>query len=399
VVCQHPAGRALHRHLTPPPALQAIQASNPHAPHLDYLLSIRALLAALEEEEASLTPPFDGWDFNALEAWLEEEGMDLSGLPVSFAPGLAEGAGVVARRDLAKGDLAVAVPAALTMSTTTALECPELGTLVADDPILRAVPSLTLALHLLLEKNAPEGSQWGPYIASLPPRRALHVPLLFDSEALQALEGMSVVMDVYRTFVDFIRQFLHCRRWLQYHGVHSPWFTWEEFSWAAAVVMSRQNALPVECPVYGRSALSLVPLFDLFNHEPGEISSFYDVPSSAMEVHAKRDFKVGEQVYMSYGARGNDKLLLFSGFVTPGNAHDTVRIPPPPPPLDEPPRLAKLRGNLLRFSSPAGLSDRELVKNPPPLCVDARGRPSPALAAWATAEALTDEAELTGAPS
>ena len=52
------------------------------------------------------------------------------------------------------------------MTTETARDS-SLGTLMEKDPMLRQMPNVALALHLLLEKSSP-CSFWEPYINILP---------------------------------------------------------------------------------------------------------------------------------------------------------------------------------------------------------------------------------------
>lgn len=41
---------------------------------------------------------------------------------------------------------------------------------------------------------------------------------------------------------------------------------------------------------------------------------------------ALRDFNVGEQIFICYGRRSSADLLLYSGFVYPGNVYDGMAI-------------------------------------------------------------------------
>mmetsp|Transcript_28202 Transcript_28202/g.49238 ORF Transcript_28202/g.49238 Transcript_28202/m.49238 type:complete len:554 (-) Transcript_28202:29-1690(-) len=69
------------------------------------------------------------------------------------------------------------------------------------------------------------------------------------------------------------------------------------------------------------------PWIDFINHKGGcegsEFTYEYFQDSFAAIVDPKgRPIKKGEQVYVSYGARSNDKLLQYYGFVQPDNPHD-----------------------------------------------------------------------------
>ena len=52
-------------------------------------------------------------------------------------------------------------------------------------------------------------------------------------------------------------------------------FTWEAYKWATSMVMTRQNRVPVPGKPE-ESALSLVPYWDMINHEP--VCGFRSMP-------------------------------------------------------------------------------------------------------------------------
>lgn len=100
--------------------------------------------------------------------------------------------------------------------------------------------------------------------------------------------------------------------------------TWAEFRWAAGIVMSRQNNLLLEVRGEAVETLGLVPLWDMFNHGPGEPATYMaggHLVSEAVAAVAK-----GRQVYMVYGARPNLHLLLYQGFVQEENPHDELSV-------------------------------------------------------------------------
>ena len=99
--------------------------------------------------------------------------------------------------------------------------------------------------------------------------------------------------------------------------------TFAEFRWAVAIVMTRQNHIPLE---KGNGLdLVLIPVWDMCNHSDGEITTFFNQETQLTEFHAMRDFRQGEQVYIFYGERPNSELLLYSGFVY-GDANKFDRI-------------------------------------------------------------------------
>jgi len=102
-------------------------------------------------------------------------------------------------------------------------------------------------------------------------------------------------------------------------------FTYEEFLWAMSVIQSRQNLLKLgDKP--GEYDIGLIPVWDLFNHTNGEISTSFD--GNNLEFVAMQDFNIGEQVYMHYGQRNNAQLFLNYGFVYPENQYKYLLLSP-----------------------------------------------------------------------
>lgn len=106
-------------------------------------------------------------------------------------------------------------------------------------------------------------------------------------------------------------------------------FTLELFMWALCAVTTRQNNLTSSD---GRAeVLSLVPVYDMCNHEDGVYSTDFATAGVNRELicSAFRAFKKGEEFRIFYGTRPNAELLMYAGFVMkPGtNSHDFVKLP------------------------------------------------------------------------
>ncbi|CAI5493555.1 unnamed protein product [Closterium sp. Naga37s-1] len=132
-----------------------------------------------------------------------------------------------------------------------------------------------------------------------------------------------------------------------------------------------------------RQVMALIPFIDMFNHEEGPITSTFGGGSNVMEVTAKRNFKAGEQVYLSYGYRPNTIMLLYSGFIPSSNDRDRFRIPLELSPSDP---LYNKKLALLKW-----------LELPPSTHLDLfwTGKPSPELATWLRVATTTDEAQIT----
>lgn len=70
----------------------------------------------------------------------------------------------------------------------------------------------------------------------------------------------------------------------------------------------------------------LCPLIDYFNHADAGCRVQYD--DTGYSVTADRDYKAGEQLFVSYGAHSNDFLWAEYGFVPTVNCHDTLCLDP-----------------------------------------------------------------------
>ena len=134
--------------------------------------------------------------------------------------------------------------------------------------------SVKLATFLVFEKQRAS-SKWRPYIDVMP--RQLSLPLFWSPEELSHLQGTSSYGSAIQQFVNTLMQFFHIRRALQIQEQHKKLatFTFEEYRWAVGIVMSRQNLVPVQ----GKSQICLVPLWDMINHDEGEVRLMSALPS------------------------------------------------------------------------------------------------------------------------
>lgn len=70
--------------------------------------------------------------------------------------------------------------------------------------------------------------------------------------------------------------------------------------------------------------MALQPVADLFNHADAGCGVQFD--EERFTIEADRDYEEGEEVYISYGAHGNDFLLAEYGFVLEKNRWDEVGL-------------------------------------------------------------------------
>lgn len=379
------------------------------APHFDHLAAIRPIhriLLQIQKHEKAINnspAPLDGPSrMSSLSNWLSQNGVETKRL--KFEDKLPEGAGVVATEKISEGEIFASVPSNLMMTTLTAIQSKEdVGLLAAHDPWLRAVPSLILAMHLLFEKHRPldSPSKWRGYIESLPGQFNIQetniegsdqimLPLAFSMETIEHLKGTSALGEFHKLLTSVAKQYCHMRIALRQLAPASPsiarslsWFNFVQFRWAVSMVMMRQNRVPLSVEGGGMEhAMALVPLFDMFNHEEGNLTSHYDFGANQMEVSAKRDFSIGDQIYMSYGTRPNILYLLYAGFLPSQNSVDRIRVFVDLNPSDP---LYTKKLALLKWLEVKPKSLLDLFWD---------GSPSPSLASWLTVAAMDCDVTL-----
>jgi len=157
------------------------------------------------------------------------------------------------------------------------------------------------------------------------------LPLYWTIDQVEKARGSSLFMEIIKQRAGIARQYAHTWKLLEKFEdnlIKRDSFTYDIFRWAYATILSRKNQIPL----IGRSGnpvdiLALIPLYDLFNHEDGdEITAEYSLETESLECRAKRDFEVGEQIYMFYGHRSNLDLMLNSGFCSKSNRWDYVTV-------------------------------------------------------------------------
>ena len=279
-------------------------------------------------------PPADGGIADATVAWLRADGgvgasssSSSSKLSLSVAPARfpGTGRGAAASADIPAGDIAAAIPAHRLFTVEHALTMPgprgdayRMFTALGEDTVA--------ALWLVAERALGTASPWHPLIASLPwpeggegsdapcggatpvswPREACDAllggtPLLADARAASekltrqhaalfpALsEHMSDVFPAQLYTVDNFRR------------AHEAWNSY------GMTVQADPGTAPVTC---------LPPVAMLCNHALWpHVVRYSRLRDGTLRLPLARSIKVGEEVFVSYGAKSNAELLLFYGF-------------------------------------------------------------------------------------
>ncbi|KAM0516764.1 hypothetical protein ACHAPE_005398 [Trichoderma viride] len=105
-----------------------------------------------------------------------------------------------------------------------------------------------------------------------------------------------------------------------------PDVTYEEYTYGWLVVNTRTfyNESPETLKYPWEDRLTLIPVADLFNHADAGCRVYYS--PEGYHIVADRDYKKGEELYISYSSHSNDYNLLEYGFIPDENPSDDVYI-------------------------------------------------------------------------
>ncbi|KAI8900227.1 hypothetical protein BC833DRAFT_582724 [Globomyces pollinis-pini] len=288
------------------------KSSNYDLPNFKALYELTATLRELQSDYNQVHDrQKNQQSLDAFLTWLQENDVGTTDLVIKETSNT--GFGVFAQNEIQINKTIVQVP--LSMMITSIPSTPVLENIVKSDMLLSSVPMNTLILQLLIEDSNRE-SFWRPYLDILPEQFTL--PMYFNPDQMNLLKHSSILQDAIKDNFNSVRQYLHFSRllFLKYKLIANPHFTFERFQWARAICLTRQNPIFRSNPENQQeSHLALIPLYDMFNHSNGTVTSFYDMNNSMLEMKSQFDVKIGDEILMTYGARSNQELFLYSGFV------------------------------------------------------------------------------------
>ncbi|XP_012225390.1 actin-histidine N-methyltransferase [Linepithema humile] len=253
--------------------------------------------------------------------WLTENGARMDGVSIAEYPGYD--LGLKAEADFAENQLILEIPRALIFSTYTA--APEL-TALQNDPLVQHMPQVALAIALLVERYK-KNSTWKPYLDMLP--NSYNTVLYMKANDMIELKGSPTLEPALKQCRNIARQYAYFSKIFQNNNepvsaMLKDIFTYERYCWAVSTVMTRQNLVP--SPDGSRMIHALIPMWDMCNHENGRITTDFNSTSDHCECYALRDFKKGEQIFISYGPRTNSDFFVHSGFVQMDNDQDGFKL-------------------------------------------------------------------------
>ncbi|KAJ6319405.1 hypothetical protein OIU78_014928 [Salix suchowensis] len=224
----------------------------------------------------------------ALQKWLSDSGLPPQKMAIQKVE-VGE-RGLVALKNIRKGEMLLFVPPSLVIDADSEWSCPE-----AAKQVLR------------------NHQRWSNYISALP-RQPYSLLYWTRAELDTYLEASRIreraierITNVTGTYND-----LRLRIFSKHpHLFPEEVFNMESFKWSFGILFSRLVRLP---SMDGRVAL--VPWADMLNHSC-EVETFldYDKSSKGVVFTTDRPYQPGEQVFISYGRKSNGELLLSYGFV------------------------------------------------------------------------------------
>ena len=256
---------------------------------------------------------------------VDDDGRALARLvrPVEFAA-TGRGHGVV--RDVQRGDVLLEVPLRRGFSYDDAM---------ADDEMREIAKACVrrddvVALHVCLERYRGKEAKHAAHVEALP--KTFDCAFNWSEDELSELVGTTCLKDT-RALIEETREDYDAigRRlmamgkggWLLERGVD-----YERYAWARQCLWSRQCDL---MRPDGTRTRAMIPYFDIFNHSPeaplGKTHKL-NAERNCVTVYAGRDYKEGEQAFISYGSgeAANAKLLTWYGFCIENNPYEELDL-------------------------------------------------------------------------
>ncbi|KAM3304277.1 ribulose-1,5 bisphosphate carboxylase/oxygenase large subunit N-methyltransferase [Capsicum chacoense] len=255
--------------------------------------------------------------------WLCDEGVVSIKTPVKPAI-VPEGLGLVAKRDIAKGETVLGVPRRLWINADTVAKS-EIGNLCTG-----LEPWISIALFLIREKWKDD-SKWKYFIGVLP--ESTDSTIYWSEEELSEIQGtqlLSTTLSV-KDYVQNEFQKVEEEIILGNKQLFPFRITLDDFFWAFGILRSRAFSRA------GIQNLMLVPFADLANHSAKVTTEdhIHEVDGPAglfswdllLSFQSPLKLKAGDQFLIQYGLKkSNADMAIGYGFIEPGSARDTFTL-------------------------------------------------------------------------
>ncbi|KAF2679448.1 SET domain-containing protein [Lentithecium fluviatile CBS 122367] len=253
--------------------------------------------------------------------WAQNNGVEINGIaPAKF---VGRGMGIVAAKELKKGDRLVHV----SHKSLVTVASPAVQT---HKFLSRITVHARLATHLALQFEAQDSTN-KPWQDVWPTRSDFEtiLPLHWPQERQDLLpNAANVLLQNQRTNLE--KDYLSIHPF--FPSIPKPLFTYtwlivstRTFYWAYPDLPPQHRSLPKKrAQLTADDCYAMCPFMDYFNHS--SIGCYPAASAGGYSVTADRDYKAGEEVYVSYGSHTNDFLLAEYGFILEENTHDSLPL-------------------------------------------------------------------------
>nr|XP_043632063.1 protein SET DOMAIN GROUP 40 isoform X2 [Erigeron canadensis] len=257
-------------------------------------------------------------------------------LSVSHFPN-AGGRGLCAVRDIGKGELILRVPkSALMTSQSLVMNDVKLSMCVSKSNLSS---TQVLAVALLNEVAKGKQSWWYPYLTQFPTN--YDILASFDQFEIQALQLDDAIWTAEKALEKTKVEWKDACPIMEELMFKPHYMSFKAWIWASASISSRTMHIPWDaagcfCPVgdffnYAAPGEEQLPSEDLTAADTGAKSlrltdGVFEEIYSAYCFYARRNYKKGDQVLLSYGTYTNLELLEHYGFILNDNLNDKAYV-------------------------------------------------------------------------
>jgi len=280
----------------------------------------------------------------AAEDWARRRGI-VSGFRAATFNGSLRGASCTSK--LQPGDVFAELPLSSLVTAATARECPVLS------PVLAGLPDdVALIIWTLRERSLGVESRFAPLLDSLP-SSPLGTGLTLSDAAQQCIEGTLLGEEARILRVSAEEQYASLFPALldTHPAVFSrrECFTFERY--VCAVELWQAYAIQLQISPDEPPITALAPMALLLNHSttaPHCVRFSRLDPDGVLRLRTVQSCAAGEQLFLSYGALGCNKQLLFYGFAEPC-VYDEVPLAFDPPDVADDEAASMKRDLLTRW--------------------------------------------------
>lgn len=276
--------------------------------------------------------------------WMTSDGwVDLTKFRIAEFPDT--GRGVLSLKPVKENDVLIEIPLNLMITYKTLEENALFKSVIKNCCTLLSIHEL-LGIFVVIEQHIGAKSEWYNYIKYLPDLNEIHLPWFCSNDEVKLIpEDLKMSVEECRNNIEeswlhvstILKSYLYCQHC---SANFSNILTHSSYKWAYTVVNTRAVYIdPVEIKkmagvslekiISDQPTMALCPFLDMFNHhskvsvkailKPNE-----NVPKYCLITENK--FNKYEEIFISYGAHDNKKLLTQYGFIIPDNKFDCVEF-------------------------------------------------------------------------